>query len=314
MSDRASPKPEVAADSRGDPLECAYCHAKPCLKTAPTTIDVCIYGIAFYNDGINIRKKREDVSMRHIAANLRHELNKVLHYIIAQANIVDIRVSLKHIDLNSPASRIVGATQILDNFIELICGVYEFFPDEGLSSANQAARINLKNTISRLKDTYSLIKNTRRATDLNIDIEVSGDIFIARLPLVVEYLLVVLIDNLWKYSFDKASVAIRTVVLDENIMNIEFTNHGMHIPQAANVFSKGYKLDHASEGFGFGLFWAKILCEYYNRSAGRETDFVDITHTQQALPQILIDEEDLLLPSISKHTFTLHNISYVRAK
>ena len=252
--------------------------------------------------------------MRHIAANLRHELNKILHYIISQANIVDDQVSIKRIDLNSPASRIVGATQIIDNFIELICGVYEFYPDESVSSANSSTPINLRRTIDRLIDTYSLIKNVKRARELTIEISVPENITIERLPAVIEYLLAVLIDNVWKYSFEKASVSIKALIVDENLLNIEVRNPGKFIPLTANIFSKGYKLERSSEGFGFGLYWAKILCEHYNRASGREADFFDITHIQENVPQLLIDEEDFSLPRISQHTFVVSNISYVRRK
>ena len=307
--------PPIPADQLvafGEPQECARCQRKPCLQSLPDTLDICIYGVAFYNSGTSIRKKREDVTMRHIAANLRHELNKILDYIINQANIIDLDLSLKRLDFGNPIGRIVGATQILDNFIELICGVYDFFPDEGAFATNNATPMNLSTTVQRLRDTYSLIKNSRRAETLRIRQSIPHDIYISRLPAVVEYLLVILTDNLWKYSFTAADVTIETKLVNSYLLDIVFTNHGVSIPRGDDPFSKGYQQDAASEGFGFGLYWGKILCDHYNRASMRESDLVDITHTQNELPNILIDEDDFELSSISQHEFAIRNISYER--
>ncbi len=123
------PQPSKTIDQSKQPDECISCSHKSCRNTEPGTLDICDYGIAHFNDGGQIKKKKESVTMRHIAANLRHELDKVLQFIINEAVEIDGALSLKAIDTANPASRIVGATVILDNFIEMVSGVYDFTPN-----------------------------------------------------------------------------------------------------------------------------------------------------------------------------------------
>jgi signal transduction histidine kinase len=247
--------------------------------------------------------------MRHIAGNLRHELNKILNFIVAEANSIDPALRSDQIDLENPASRIVGATQLLDNFIEMICGVYEFSPNEAMFSTDQSSPILLRQTVIRLWNAYSLIKNSRRAPGLKCNIQISENIWIEKLPSTIEYLAAILIDNIWKYSFEKADIHISAQIQSDNLLSLSFVNHGKTLPHDFALFSKGSKADSASEGFGFGLYWAQVLADHYNRATGRLSEPLEIRH-KQTPKQLTIDPTDQALSHFSEHKFEVINIAY----
>jgi len=125
-----------------EPLVCTYCSNKLCESSELFKLDICKYGVAFYISKNGIEKKEEKITVRDISNNLRHELHKILQIIVSEANKIDPLLSSKKIDLKNPASRIVGATKILDQFIEMIAGVHDFHPSDNLS-ANLHKKTNL---------------------------------------------------------------------------------------------------------------------------------------------------------------------------
>ena len=284
------------------PAECLFCSNKTCEKINPNSIDICASGVAHFNDGKKIQRKSENVTLRHVAANLRHELHKVLQYIVSQADEIDDSLSIKEINLSKPASRIIGATIILDNFIEMIAGVYDFTPDTTLTTASSSSSINLFDTIQRFVHTYSLIKNHQRAKDISVSIQVEKNIQVTRLPAIIEYLIAILADNIWKYAKYDESVKILCVKNSSEILDLEFSNFGDRLPESENIFEKGYQLNKKSEGFGFGLYWAKKLCEHYNQKSGRQSDLLELSHRQMPSGGAYI------------HTFSIKNISYESKK
>jgi hypothetical protein len=97
---------------------CLKCSSKLCRNTDFGTLDICDYGVAFYNDNGQILKKEERLTLQHMSQNLRHELNKVLQTIISEAIKIDPTISTKKIEIENPASRIVGGIVVIDQFIE----------------------------------------------------------------------------------------------------------------------------------------------------------------------------------------------------
>jgi K+-sensing histidine kinase KdpD len=294
--------PKLESSNLKQPNECLFCNNKTCEQMEEHKIDICAKGIAHFNDGKKIHKKNEHITLRYVAANLRHELNKVLQYIVSQADELGDSLSTKEINLNKPESRIIGATIILDNFIEMIAGVYDFTPDTTLSTASSSSPINLFGTIQRFVDTYSLIKSHQRAKNIQISIQVEKNIQISRLPSIIEYLIATFADNIWKYAKDGGPVKIVSFKNGAELLDLEFSNIGDKLPESESIFEKGYQLNANSEGFGFGLYWAKKLCEHYNQRSGRRNDFLELTHRQSPAQGAYI------------HTFSIKNISYENKK
>lgn len=277
---------------------CIRCPHKLCEKAASGTLDVCDFGVAFYNDNGNILKREEKVTLRHISQNLRHELNKILQIIISNASQIDPTVSIKKIDVENPASRIVGATVIIDQFIEMISGVNDFHPPREYSR-NFTKEISLELLLNKYSKLHSLVQNTRRAKDLNIDISCPSRINISFGGNIVEYIISMFFDNMWKYSLSTTSPKVYVNKIDDNLISIEFINESLPINKCDCLFAKGYQENGASEGFGYGLFWAELLVSHYNELIGSDSDteLLELHHEQ-----IPINEEK------SEQRFSLKNI------
>lgn len=275
---------------------CIRCPSKECEKSEVGTFDFCQYGVAFYNTGDGIKKKEESVTLRHVSHNLRHELNKVLQTIIAEASLIDPTVSAKKIDLDNPASKIVGATVIIDQFIEMIAGVNEFHPSSSYS-ANLDKKHNLFSVIDKYTKVFSLIVNTRRSKNINFHFEVDSKTNIAFASHIVEYIISILVDNIWKYSLDGSDAKISATRCNESDIEIEFTNISKPINECELIFNKGFQLSGDSEGFGYGLYWAQVLVQHYNELSKRSSDFLKLVHQQE-----VIDSEK------AKQTFIIRNL------
>jgi hypothetical protein len=222
-------------------------------------------------------------------------------YIVSQADEIEPDLSIRRIDLTRPASRIVGATVILDKFIEMVSGVYDFHPDGSASAFGSTAQLPLLDTVRRLVDTYSLIKNVRRAYRLDFGISVSPDLIVVSMSASIENLIAVLIDNMWKYSIPGTRAEIRATTVIPELVNVEFRNIGAVLPDDCPIFEKGFQAKQNSEGFGFGLYWVTVLVEHCNSSQNR-TD----------TPMFICYEQTRLDGDKSEHVFTLGNVAVRR--
>jgi len=258
---------------------CKLCSAKPCEKSKHGVLEFCQYGIAYYNNNGNIITTEERVTLKHISQNLRHELNKVLQIIVTEACQIDPTISIKKIDINKPASKIIGATIIIDQFIEMITGVNEFFPNKNYSK-NLSKKVNLYNILDKYKNVYSLIHNTRRASNLDIKINCNKNIDIVYGSHIVEYIVSILIDNIWKYSLDN-SVPLIDMIIKDGYLDLIFNNISEPIIEPKKIFTKGFQSTTDSEGFGYGLYWISLLIEHYNslNISGAENHLY-VHHTQ----------------------------------
>jgi signal transduction histidine kinase len=279
--------------------ECVTCQTKDCEKSSEGELGVCPYGIAHIRIDGEIRKKREHVTKIDLATNMRHELSRVLQYIISQAEELDENVSTRRIDMNSPASRIVGATTILDYFIEMLCGVYHFHPAHSTRSIYESR--SLRDTVQKHLDTYSLIKNTRRLENLQLILDIPPDLRVSIQTTKVDYIVAILCDNLWKYSNPDYPVKIYLEGdPDSGVIDLCFSNCGDDLSDRSKIFDLGYQLDKKSEGFGYGLSWAQVLAYQYN---------LDLGTLESDTPFAVIHESTSRREkSLAHHTFRLQNL------
>lgn len=250
---------------------CINCAKKECKETVNGTLDICEYGVAYYNAKGRLLKKEALIPLRYISNNLRHELHPILNLIVQEANKIDPTISLKKIKTDNPASRILGATLIIDHFIQMITGVNEFHPDKSLGSYKSVKK-NLFELIENYFSINSILKNTQRADYLNLTLDIDKKINVSFCCDIIEYLISILMDNIWKHSFTDSDVYLSIKQTNDNLIDVIFNNRSIPIPKDINIFEKGIKSIKEKKGFGYGLYWATVLIDHYNRIIGRENN------------------------------------------
>lgn len=259
-------------------LTCHNCQAKPCKKTENDTFDICQYGVSFVNRNGFVETKEPKIPLSTIAKNLRHEINPILQSIIEQTTILDRNLSTKTIFLNNPLSIIIGNTVILDNFIQMITGVHEFHSTP--SNISQKA-FKLKDLINYYFTVYSIIKEEGRTEKLSINNLIDEKYHVEKYSDFIKYILVILIDNAWKYSINKSTLTVNLVKISNEYYNIEIVNQSKKIPNDLNIFEMGTKANENSKGFGYGLYWIKTLENSYNTLTENNDDIkLQIVHEQ----------------------------------
>ncbi|MGV1012923.1 MAG: hypothetical protein ACOYBS_10785 [Flavobacterium sp.] len=261
-------------------LTCHNCQAKPCRQTEDQTFDICQYGVSFLNRGGYVETKEPKIPLSTIAKNLRHEINPILQCIIEQTTILDSNLSTKTIFLNNPLSIIIGNTVILDNFIQMITGVHEFHSTP--SNISQKA-FKLKDMINYYFTVYSIIKEEGRTEKLSINNLIDEKYFVEKYSDFIKYILVILIDNAWKYSINNSTLTVNIVKISNEYYNLEIVNQSKRIPDDLSIFKLGIKADENSKGFGYGLYWIKTLESSYNTLfENNEDNKLQIVHEQIA--------------------------------
>lgn len=193
-------------------LTCHNCQSKVCKNTEDGTFDICQYGVSYLNRNGYIETKEPKIPLSTIAKNLRHEINPILQSIIEQTTIMDPNLSTKTIYLNNPLSIIIGSTVILDNFIQMITGVHEFHSTP--SNISQKA-INLKNVINHYFTIYSIIKEEGRTEKLSINNLIDEKYIVEKYSDFIIYMIVILIDNAWKYSTNNSTLTVNLVKISD---------------------------------------------------------------------------------------------------
>lgn len=259
-------------------LTCHNCQAKLCRKTENQTFDICQYGVSFLNRDGFIETKEPKIPLSTIAKNLRHEINPILQCIIEQTTILDSNLSTKTIFLNNPLSIIIGSTVILDNFIQMITGVHEFHSTP--SNISQKA-FKLKDMINYYFTVYSIIKEEGRTEKLSLNNLINEKYYVEKYSDFIKYILVILIDNAWKYSNNNSTLTVNIVKISNEYYNLEIINQSKQIPTDLNIFEMGIKADENSKGFGYGLYWIKTLESSYNTLfENNEENKLQIVHEQ----------------------------------
>lgn len=278
--------------------ECVICARKKCRAAPVWKLDICEYGISYVNDGQTIQRANASGTLRHLAQNLRHELNKVLQVVVSEACKIDPSISTRRIVSSNPASKIVGAALIIDHFINMISGVNDFHVDP-VKYSQLGERIALVNVIEKCIDIYGIIVSTHRVASMKVQIAVPDVPVIRYATSIVEYLIAVLIDNIYKHAIDESLIRIFVENERADMIDIVFENQSKQLLQPERIFAKGYQEKQTSDGFGFGLFWALILVDSYNiGSDGAE------------FPMLLLHEQETLSVDyeIALQRFTLRNI------
>jgi len=260
-------------------LTCYSCHSKPCRQTKDGTFDICQYGVSFLNNNGNFETREPSIPLSTIAKNLRHEINPILQTIIEQASLLDSKLSIKSIYLDNPLSVIVGSTVILDNFIQMITGVHEFHSTPTNIAQNP---FNLKGQIDFYFAVYSIIKEEGRAQNLSLTNIVPDKYFVHQYGDFLKYILVILIDNAWKYSSDQSTINVNVRKNSNKLFDLEIVNKSLKIPDKIDIFELGSKVNPDSKGFGYGLYWLKTLENSYNTIVNSKPEMqLRITHQQQ---------------------------------
>lgn len=259
-------------------LTCHNCQSKLCKLTEDGTFDICQYGVSFVNRNGYVETKEPKIPLSTIAKNLRHEINPILQSIIEQTTILDSNLSTKTIFLNNPLSIIIGNTVILDNFIQMITGVHEFHSTP--SNISQKA-IKLKDIINYYFTVYSIIKEEGRTEKLTINNLINEKYYVEKYSDFIKYILVILIDNAWKYSIINSTLTVNLINIGNEFYNLEIVNQSKKIPSKLNIFEMGTKADENSKGFGYGLYWIKTLENSYNTLLeSNEENKLEIVHDQ----------------------------------
>jgi len=238
------------------------CSVRICEKSTNRTVDICPYGIFFYNDNGTILKKEPHVSLQNLCNNLRHVINPILSTIVENVIEINDKSSIKRIDINDPTSRILGLTVMLDHFIEMIAGANYFQPiDTSIFKTKRSEKI--VDLLVKYFNIYSILKSEERADNLELNLQLDQGITISYSTDIIEYLISILMDNVWKHSLSGSIVSISHTSKEDNFIDLIFKNTSKPIPHSIDIFEQGMK--HGSKkGFGYGLYWAKVLIEFYN--------------------------------------------------
>lgn len=259
-------------------LTCHNCQSKPCKTSEEGTFDICQYGVSFIKRNGYIETKEPKIPLSTIAKNLRHEINPILQSIIEQTTILDPHLSTKTISIKNPLSVIIGNTVILDNFIQMITGVHEFHSTP--SNISQKA-FKLKDNINYYFTIYSVLKEEGRTEKLTINNLINEKYIVEKYSDFIKYILVILIDNAWKYSINNSTLTVNLIPVSDEYYNLDIVNQSRKISKNLNLFEMGTKADENSKGFGWGLYWIKTLENSYNAlSENNEHYKLEIIHEQ----------------------------------
>jgi K+-sensing histidine kinase KdpD len=148
---------------------------------------------------------------------------------------------------------------------------------------------------------HSIVKDYRRSSNVELKSGISQKRTISIGVDYIEYIISSLIDNAWKHSNPNTTVEIGETEKGGNLIDLTFSNFSPPLRRDIDIFQVGAKNDPSSKGFGYGLFWVKILVEYYNSifNAGevRPDRLMQIEHS-----------EDVVAPNMAIQSFKLSNI------
>lgn len=261
------------------PTLCLRCSSKPCEQYPIGELHFCEYDIAFIKLNETIVRKEALVPLRQISENLRHALNPVLNFIVGELNILEPNLSLRRLDLDKPVEKVLAATKIIDLFIQMISGVNEF--RSSLGGIQQDSPRKLVSIINKYFKIYSILKSAHRNPNLKLNLIINDNIFLPLCPDIYEYLISILVDNAWKYSLPDTELKIEINIYENNHADILFINESTPFEADVDIFAKGQKAVKDSEGFGYGLFWARILIDYYNRLLNKHSISLELKHLQE---------------------------------
>lgn len=262
-------------------MYCDSCLDRVCERGTPETLDQCKYGIPYIRrrNG-EIDRLDERMPLRSLADNLRHELHQFLQLIVNNACEIDGAVSTAWLDINSPASRIVTATVLINNFVEVISGVNNFDPPR--NAFKGVATEPIKSYFERAVSAYSLLQTAHRCNDLQFCNEIDNNLRVQVASKAFEYIAFVLVDNCYKYAKDATPVLISSSQQLDGKYLISISNYSDYIMNIEKAFERGYQARH-SEGYGYGLFWIRRLLGYMNEQLNADMSVYAVAHEGEGL-------------------------------
>jgi hypothetical protein len=243
------------------------------------TLQTCEYGVVCYRDARRLLKQEPLVPLRHVCRNLRHELNCIIQFLINQAVELDRTVSANSIDIDNPCSRIVAGALAIDHFIQMLNGVNEFQPD-ATTSTTVIGGARLSRVIANYFAIYSLITRASMSRTITLQCRVDEALRIGPQRPVISYIVAVLVDNAWKYALDGSTLVVVPFSAPSGLCSVSFENDSLPLPTGMDPFTKGAKADPSSRGFGYGLHWARILVDHYNRMLPSSETPLKLSHSQ----------------------------------
>lgn len=263
------------------PNTCLSCRLRPCERAPDGALDLCQYGVVFRVAGTDIVRREATLPIKHLAANLRHELNPILSFVVNELSSLDPTLSTRRIETDKGLGRVLGATLVLDDTIQMITGVY----DMHLLSGPQNLRsdpVEVEQIVRTKFAIYSLIGGANRAKRLDLRFDGCGGGLRYGVPL-IEYVIAVLMDNAWKFSEDGASVSVAISRAGADLADMVVSNVSTPLNDDLDVFGLGVKGAVDSKGFGYGLHWAQLLVERYNEGLADGGPPLEIEHAQRVL-------------------------------
>jgi K+-sensing histidine kinase KdpD len=142
---------------------------------------------------------------------------------------------------------------------------------------------NLFDTIKIFYTIYSIRRKRSKNISLTLHDDSKNELIINYGTNIINLIVSILIDNAWKYSIINSTLKVYTTKTIDYLIDIVFENHSKPLTNDLNVFSKGTKGDKNSPGFGYGLFWAQILVDHYNRISGMEDNLLELVHNENII-------------------------------
>ncbi|MEK9507679.1 hypothetical protein WI460_05655 [Gemmatimonadota bacterium Y43] len=278
------------------PKTCIPCRQRPCESESAIGMDLCPYGIVYRRDPDGrIVRAEPTVPVRHLAGNLRHEINPLLAFIMNEANRLDPTATTRAIDAGDPVGRILGATLILDDTIQMISGVHEMHLLVEPRSARDS--IVLQRIVRNRFEIYSLLEGAGRSKRLVLEERSRNEMSLSFGVPIIEYVIAVLLDNVWKFSLADTPVTVVVSNRGGGLAQLRIQNVGQPIPESLDPFGLGNKADATSRGFGYGLYWARLLVDRYNAALDDDG------------PPLALEREEIIQRSVRAiHSFSLENI------
>lgn len=204
-----------------------------------------------------------------------------------------------------PAKRIAAAADLMDKSIEKIAIVNEVGRAGRSYLTVQNSPKSLLDILNKCKLQYGLITSHSRPEGVDIAIYCDESIKVTFLPIVIEYIISTFIDNMYKYSIRETRCNIHVRQNENGLIRIEFSNQSNTPAPPESIYGKGIKIEAKSQGFGYGLYWAKVLEQQYNHELEKARD---ITLAESERLDIWNDQVLLKINNRYNQKFIVNNI------
>ena len=261
------------------PITCLSCRLRPCEQAPNGALDLCPYGIVFLVSGDEILRQDPTLPIKHLAANLRHELNPILSLVVNEVSTLEPKLSTRRVDTGSSLGRILGAALMLDDTVQMITGVHDMHLLSGPQNLSSSS-VDIEQVVRNKFAIYSLTGGANRARGLRLSLQNSGLAELRYGVPLLEYVIAVLMDNAWKFSEDDTTVTAAVSRKAAGLADLVVSNQSSPLPDDLDVFQLGAKGSSDSKGFGYGLYWAQLLVDRYSAGLNDGRPALEIEYRQ----------------------------------